>query len=182
MAKKAAEYSSGGRKITSTSSGSSSTSGSPGMKPSTSPPTTSTIGYGMSDRARGRAEHRDRHEQADEDQLDVVHQADLEADRRRRPLALDDLAALEEQGEVAEQLGRREAGLRETPRSPTCGCASSWADRGRSTSWAPDLLRAAHVPLEALVDQLAVARERLAVAREHRVGLPVSRVLLIERR
>ena len=48
FAKNAAEYSSGGRKITSTSSGSSSTSGRPGTKPSTRPPATSTIGYGMS--------------------------------------------------------------------------------------------------------------------------------------
>src|SRR5690348_6873098 len=46
LAKKAAEYSSGGRKITSTSSGSRPTSGTPGMKPIASPPITSTIGYG----------------------------------------------------------------------------------------------------------------------------------------
>ncbi len=44
LAKNAAEYSSGGRKMTSTRSGSSSTSGSPGRNPSPSPPTTSTIG------------------------------------------------------------------------------------------------------------------------------------------
>ena len=44
LAKKAAEYSSGGRNTTSTSSGASSTVGIPGTKPSTSPPTTSTIG------------------------------------------------------------------------------------------------------------------------------------------
>ena len=85
MAKNAAEYSSGGRKITSTSSGSSSTSGSPGMKPSSSPPTTSTIGYGMFERTRGRRQHRDRHEQADEDQLDARASGGLVADRRRRP-------------------------------------------------------------------------------------------------
>ena len=47
FAKNAAEYSSGGRNSTSTSSGSRRTSGMPGTKPSTSPPTTSTIGYGM---------------------------------------------------------------------------------------------------------------------------------------
>ena len=42
--KKAAAYSSGGRKITSTRSGSSSISGMPGSRPSTSPPSTSGIG------------------------------------------------------------------------------------------------------------------------------------------
>jgi hypothetical protein len=44
LAKNAAEYSSGGRNSTSTRSGASSASGIPGTKPSTSPPTTSTIG------------------------------------------------------------------------------------------------------------------------------------------
>ena len=46
LAKNAPEYSSGGRKTTSTSSGASSMSGIPGTKPSTSPPSTSRIGYG----------------------------------------------------------------------------------------------------------------------------------------
>ena len=62
--------------MTSTSSGASSMSGSPGMKPSTSPPITSTIGYGMFDRAGGRTEDRHRHQEADEDELDFVHQPD----------------------------------------------------------------------------------------------------------
>ena len=45
-AKNAAAYKSGGRKTTSTRSGSSSISGMPGSRPSTSPPSTSGIGYG----------------------------------------------------------------------------------------------------------------------------------------
>ena len=45
--KKAAAYSSGGRMISRTSSGSSSTSGIPGVTASASPPTTSRIGYGI---------------------------------------------------------------------------------------------------------------------------------------
>ncbi len=42
--KKAAPYRSGGRKISRTRSGSSSTSGTPGMKPTSAPPTNSVIG------------------------------------------------------------------------------------------------------------------------------------------
>ena len=42
--KKAAPYSSGGRKISSTMSGSSSTEGTPGRKPITAPPSTSVMG------------------------------------------------------------------------------------------------------------------------------------------
>ena len=45
--KKAAAYSSGGRMISRTSSGSSTTSGIPGVTASASPPTTSRIGYGI---------------------------------------------------------------------------------------------------------------------------------------
>lgn len=45
-AKNAAEYSSGGRKMSSTRSGSRVTSGSPGMSPIPSPPMTRKIGYG----------------------------------------------------------------------------------------------------------------------------------------
>src|SRR4051794_27663762 len=46
FAKIADPYRSGGRKTTSTTSGSSLTSGNPGTKPNRAPPTTSTIGYG----------------------------------------------------------------------------------------------------------------------------------------
>jgi hypothetical protein len=46
--KNADTYKSGGRKISNTSSGASSTSGTPGIKPRTSPPSTRKIGYGTS--------------------------------------------------------------------------------------------------------------------------------------
>ena len=58
---------------TSTSSGSSSTSGIPGTKPITRPPSTSTIGYGTPIERAAAAEHRDGDEQGDQDQLDAVH-------------------------------------------------------------------------------------------------------------
>ena len=48
------EWRRGGRKTTSTTSGFSVTSGRPGMNPSSAPPTTSTIGYGI-DSSAGRA-------------------------------------------------------------------------------------------------------------------------------
>src|SRR5436190_7217162 len=54
FAKIDAPYRSGGRKTTSTTSGSSFTSGSPGTNPNRAPPTTSTIGYGT-DRWRASA-------------------------------------------------------------------------------------------------------------------------------
>jgi hypothetical protein len=44
--KKAAEYSSGGNAMSSTSSGERRTSGTPGTKPSEAPPTVSQMGYG----------------------------------------------------------------------------------------------------------------------------------------
>src|SRR3954454_21082867 len=50
FAKIADPYRSGGRKTTSTTSGSSFTSGSPGTNPTSAPPTTSTIGYGTDSR------------------------------------------------------------------------------------------------------------------------------------
>src|SRR6476661_6729011 len=50
LLKNADLYSSGGRNSTSTTSGSSSTGGIPGIKPNSAPPMTSTIGYGTDNR------------------------------------------------------------------------------------------------------------------------------------
>ena len=73
LAKNAAEYSSGGRKITSTRSGSSSTSGRPGTKPSTSAAHDEDDRVGNVDRTRGGGQAGHRDEQADQYELDVMH-------------------------------------------------------------------------------------------------------------
>jgi hypothetical protein len=71
--KKAAAYSNGGRKITSTRSGSSSISGMPGISPSTSPPNTSGIGYGTDNQRAIAFSTHDRHEQRGQEDLEVLH-------------------------------------------------------------------------------------------------------------
>ena len=98
LAKNAPEYSSGGRKSTSTRSGSSCTSGSPGIRPEHRPADHEHDRVRDVDRARRGGQHDHRDEQRDEDYFDVVHRTDAVV------LDLGHLAALDQQVDVAEHL------------------------------------------------------------------------------
>src|SRR4051794_11097543 len=162
LAKNAAEYSSGGRKMTRTRSGSSLASGRPGRTPSRAPPSTSTTGYGTLI-ARAVAENtvteisratRMTSTWSISGRREVDYAADL-------PLLR--LPALLQQVDVPQPLAQREVGRGDGDVAPdrlrdVMGGARLLAEE------AEDLRRPPLVHGEALVDQGGVPVELVAVA------------------
>ena len=176
LAKNAAEYSSGGRKITSTSSGSSSTSGQARARsPCTSPPSTSRIGYGTPIARLAAASTETATSR--EIRTSSTPCTQLTASKRITPPVSCSATSPRSSSRSTwpEHLAEREVGLRDGDVAP-----QRLRDlvRGQRLlgEQAVDLARAALVHREALVDQRRVVGERVAVAGQDLRDLHLARL------